>query len=117
MELQLKNGDYVPDGKGGFVRSEGAEEELGRVLFLLTARRGAFSLLPELGSKLYLLPREKPARWQSLAEEYVAQALQGEEGLALQSVTVTPREDGGAEIAAKLNWKGQSLEAAVEVNP
>ena len=41
MELWLKNGDYVPDGKGGFVQLEGEEALLQRVLFRLCARRGS----------------------------------------------------------------------------
>ena len=40
MELWLRDGDYVPDGRGGLVRSEGAEALLQRVLFRLCARRG-----------------------------------------------------------------------------
>ena len=35
MELWLRDGDYVPDGRGGLVRSEGAEALLQRVLFRL----------------------------------------------------------------------------------
>ena len=41
MELQLKNGDYVPDGRGGAVRLTGDAALLQRVLFRLSARRGA----------------------------------------------------------------------------
>ena len=53
MELRLEQGDYVPNGAGGFQRLEGAEALLQRVLFRLTARRGQFPFLPELGSRLY----------------------------------------------------------------
>ena len=49
MELRLEQGDYVPNGAGGFQRLEGAEALLQRVLFRLTARRGQFPFLPELG--------------------------------------------------------------------
>ena len=74
MELKLINGDYVPDGKGGLCRQSGAQEVLSRVLYRLTARRGAMPFLPELGSRLYQVPREKPSVRQSLAARYVAQA-------------------------------------------
>ena len=60
MELRLKNGDYIPDGKGGVVRLSGDNALLQRVLFRLSARRGALPMLPELGSQLYLLGREAP---------------------------------------------------------
>ena len=67
MELQIQNGDYVPDGLGGFRRLTGGEALLQRVLFRLVPRRGAFPFMPELGSRLYLVLREKPAarRWRS----------------------------------------------------
>ena len=61
METKLVNGDYVPDGLGGVERLSGADALLGRVLYRLTARRGQFPPLPELGSRLYLLGRETGA--------------------------------------------------------
>ena len=60
MALLLKDGDYVVDERGGLRTVEGAQDLLQRVLFRLQARRGSFPFLPELGSRLYLLPREKP---------------------------------------------------------
>ena len=50
MELRLEQGDYVPNGAGGFQRLEGAEALLQRVLFRLPARRGQFPFLPELAA-------------------------------------------------------------------
>lgn len=41
MEWRLIDGDYVPDGRGGLTALDGGEEVLARVLFRLTARRGA----------------------------------------------------------------------------
>ena len=61
MELKLEQGDYVPDGAGGFETLDGAQALLARVLFRLTARRGQFPFLPEMGSRLYLLGRERPS--------------------------------------------------------
>ena len=59
------DGDYVPDGMGGLTALSGGAEVLARVLYRLTARRGALPFLPNLGSRLYQLCREKPAarRW------------------------------------------------------
>lgn len=41
---QLREGDYRPDGAGGFALATGGAGVLERVLFLLTARRGGFPL-------------------------------------------------------------------------
>ena len=48
---QLREGDYRPDGAGGFALATGGAGVLERVLFLLTARRGGFPLLPEVGNR------------------------------------------------------------------
>ena len=62
MELKIKDRDYVSDGAGALVRVSGREELLERVLYKLSVRRGSFALMPELGSELHLLWREKGER-------------------------------------------------------
>lgn len=114
MELFLKDGDYLPDGKGGFVRATGGEELLQRVLFKLTARRGCFPLLPKLGSRLYELPRQKRSEWETLARQYVTEALSGEEELTVNAVTVVPL-GGGASVDVVLDYRGESLSVTVKV--
>lgn len=107
MELKLRGGDYVPDGSGGFVRCTGAEGLLAGALFRLTCRRGSFPLWPELGSRLYLLGREKPSHRSAAARQYAqealrdlpllvedAQAVSTAEGLC--TVTVQLRTDSGS---------------------
>ena len=78
MGLSLRNGDYVPDGTGGLRRTEGREALLEQVLFRLTARRGSFPFLPELGSRLWQLGQLPAVQRQSAAEQYVAEALAAE---------------------------------------
>ena len=109
MELMLRDGDYVPDGKGGFLRAEGAGGLLQRVLWKLTVRRGSFPFLPELGSRLYLLTREKPGARETLARQYVAEALAGEE-LEVADVTLE-----GERLRVELTWRGETLSAEVEL--
>ena len=75
MIALLRNGDYCPDGMGGFRQAWGGEEVLERVLFQLTARRGSFPLLPQVGSRLYLRGREKPAARGTVGAGYAAEAL------------------------------------------
>ena len=109
---QLRDGDYVPDGAGGFVQAVGVEEVLERVLFLLTARRGEFPLMPEVGSRLYLLPRAKPSARQALGASYAAEALAEEEDL---SVTGALWEEKEQRLTVYLEWRGEALETQVGI--
>ena len=80
MSMLLENRDYVPDGAGSVRTVEGAEAVLSEALFRLTARRGGFAPLPELGSRMYRLREERPSRREALARQYAAEALAGLEG-------------------------------------
>lgn len=115
MELKLEQGEYVPDGAGGFESLDGAQALLARVLFRLTARRGAFPFLPEMGSQLYQLGREKPSAREALALQYVTQALAPESGLAVLGTTLTQDGSGQAVLEAELEWQGTPLAVQVEL--
>ena len=112
MALKLMDGDYVPDGMGDFVSLCGAEDLLNRVLFKLTARRGSFPLLPEVGSRLYLLLREKPSARQAMGAAWAAEALADEDGL---SVTEAVWDEGSHTLRVLLRWRGESLDVTVSV--
>ena len=103
-EWKMKDGDLIPDGCGGFEALHEEEAMLQRVLFKLKARRGSFPFLPELGSRLHTLNRDKPSMRQSLCATYVAEALQGED------VTVTDveytQEGGNSRVTIHLDWQG-----------
>ena len=111
MENLLRNGDYVPDGFGGFVRLHGEEERLGRALFRLTCRYGAFAFLPSLGSMLYALGKEKPSVRAAAARQYAEQALDGT-GYTVTDASVTALPDGYAAVTVQLR-DGQTLEVRV----
>ena len=113
MENLLRDGDYVPNGFGGFTRLYGAQEVLARALFKLTCRRGALPFLPELGSRLLELGKEKPARRAALARQYAAQALCGM-GLEVEDAEVTQTADGHARVEFWLRYA--DAQQAVEVN-
>lgn len=115
MEMKLEKGEYVPDGAGGFETLDGAQALLARVLFRLTARRGAFPFLPEMGSQLYRLGREKPSAREDLALQYVIQALAPESGLAVLSTTLTQDGRGRADLKAELEWQGEPLTVQVRL--
>ena len=114
MELLLKDRDYVPNGAGGVVALTGAEEMLALVLFRLTARKGAFPFLPGVGSRLHLLRNAKPVQWESLARQYVAEALAGEESLAVAGVTVYAEGDR-LRVEVSLDWNGQAMTTRLSV--
>ena len=115
MELMLRDGDYLPDGTGGVRRAEGSDGLLQRVLWKLTARRGSFPFLPELGSQLHRLPRCRTSQRQGLAEQYVAEALAGEDGLSIESVELAGDGDR-ALLTVRLTWNGTGLTAAVALD-
>ena len=116
MGLSLRNGDYVPDGTGGLRRAEGQAALLERVLFRLTARRGTFPFLPELGSRLWQLGRLSAAQRQSAAEQYVAEALAQGPRLTVEQVDLTEPGGGRAQVTASMTWRGDPLSVTVDVS-
>lgn len=113
MELKLKDRDYIPDGSGGLKRAEGAEAVLARVLFRLSARRGGLPFLPELGSRLHEVLREKPSARLAAAKQYVAQALE-QENVEVTDVVLTQTQEG-AQLVVSLLWQGETLSVTTQV--
>lgn len=109
---KLRNGDYCPDGKGSFETVSGAEEVLERALFQLTVKRGSFPLLPNLGSRLHLLTREKESARQSVGAGYAAEALAGEPDLQVTGAAWNPARQ---ELTVYLTWQGQQLLAPISI--
>jgi len=114
MSLLLKGRDYAADGNGGIAVVRGAEALLGEVLFRLTARRGSFPFLPELGSRMGQLRREKPSAWEVLAQQFAVEALDG-----LDDVTVTGavvrRERDALMVTVDLLWQGEQLSVTAQL--
>lgn len=114
MALLFHDGDYVPDGSGGFQRVKGSAEVLERALWKLSVRRGSFPFLPKLGSRLHLLCRAPAREREALAEGYVKEALADEE-LTVTAVRFTALAEGRGELAVSLLYKGETLTATMEV--
>lgn len=114
MECKIENGDYVPDGAGGLCRLTGSQEVLARALYRLKARRGGLPFLPELGSRLHLLLREKPSARQTLAAQYVAEALKGESSLRVTGVELSGSGERGT-LTVSLEWQGEPLSLTVDL--
>lgn len=113
MELELRDGDYVHIGGGRLRQAAGPEALLQRVLFRLTARRGAFPFWETLGSRLWQLGRVSSEARLSAARQYVAEALSEERGLAVENVSL--QENGGrGYLTVDLTWKGESLSVSLD---
>ena len=115
MELKLKHGDYVPDGVGGLRRVFGQEELLQRIVFKLTARRGMFPFGEDLGSRLWQLGRLSASQRQSAAAQYVAEALENEKAISVESVELSSPEGGVARLKAALKYEGEPLAVALDI--
>lgn len=110
----LRDGDYVPNGGGGLRRVSGQEALLQRVMFLLTARRGTFPFLENLGSRLWQLGLLPARERQGAAVQYVAEALEGQD-LTVESVTLQPLPGGGTRLTAALSRRGETVTASLEL--
>ena len=115
MELKLEHGDYVPDERGGLQALSGAEALLQRVLFRLCAKRGQFPFLPQMGSRLYQLGRERPSARQTMAAQYAAEALADEPGLNVLQATLKPGPGGVEQLTLALEWQGSPLSVSLDL--
>ena len=112
MEMKLVDGDYVPDIWGGFERVTDGEEILQRVLFKLRCRKGGFAPLPEIGSRLYLLGREKAQNMSAAARQYIFEALADEDDIEVNGVSAERKDDEAVYVRAEITYK-DGLTAAV----
>ena len=107
MELKLKNGDYVKNGYHDLESVSGAEEAAQRIMMKLRARRGGFALMPDYGSRLYTLASVRPGRRESMARQFIAEALEGEKVLLEELRLIDDGENLNLELSLKLG--GQRL--------
>lgn len=111
FEPCLENGDYVLTDAGALKRAVDAHDELlRRVLLRLKARRGGFVLAPEFGSRLHLVPREKPSARVGAALRYAAEAL-ADEPLTVVAASLADAADGSLELTLTLELDGGSTES------
>ena len=115
MELKLQNGDYVVDGIGGLCRVSGHEELLQRVLFRLSARRGMFPFLKNLGSSLWKLGQLVESERGAAAKQYVVEALEAEKDLQVLSVALVPTNADEANLTVKVKWNGEPFVATLGI--
>lgn len=116
MELKLVNGDYVPDMEmgTGFETVTGIDEIFQRVLFKLKVQRGSFPLIPDLGSDLWKIHKEKKSNRESAAFKYIAEALQNESMINIKNVTVSDTHDG-IKVDVKLQYNDETASLSIEI--
>lgn len=114
MSLLLNERDYMADGNGGVTVVRDGEAMICEALFRLTARRGSFPFLPELGSRMGQLRREKPSAWDSLAQQFAVEALAGLDGVTVTGAAVS-REEDALMVTVKLMWEGTPLSVSVQL--
>ncbi len=114
MSLLLKDRDYAAGENGAAAVAADGEALMGEVLFRLTARRGSFPFLPELGSRMHQLRREKPSGWDSLARQFAVEALAGLPGVAVTGAKVTQEGDALC-VAVELLWRGEGLRVTAQL--
>lgn len=115
VELVLNDGDYVPDGNGGLRAAEGNEAVLQRMLWLLSVKRGSFPFLPRMGSRLYLLPREKPGNRLSAAKQYVEEALADQREVKVSAVELSEGDGDCLALTVRLDYRGEKMSGTVTV--
>ena len=113
MSLLLENKDYCA-AQGGLKEVSGGEAVLNEVLFRLTAKRGAFPLMPELGSRFFLLGREKPSARAEMAAQFASEALKELEDVEVTGVRLTQMGELRLRIAVDLKRQGTPLTAIWE---
>ena len=116
MELELRNGDYIPNGTGGLCRLEGTRALVQRVLFRLKARRGSFPFWDSLGSRLWKLGRLPVRERQAAARQYVEEALAEEPGLRVESVELAQGGDGTALLTVGMTCGEEPLTVTLEMD-
>ena len=114
MSLLLKERDYAADGNGGVTVVQDGDALVNEVLFRLTARRGSFPFLPELGSRMGQLRREKPSAWETLARQFAAEALTGLDGVTVTGAAVR-REQDALMVTVELLWQGTALSVTAQL--
>jgi len=115
LMLNFEGRDHAQTMQGWPVPIDGAEEIAQRIRLRLTVRRGSFRLDPELGSRLYALPRGDSGRMEQFARESIEEALDPMPEVRLEEVgcRYDPVEDR-AWLDCRFLWRGQGIELTIE---
>lgn len=115
LMLDFENRDLAKTPQGWPTLIEGVEEVAQRLRLRLTVRRGSFRLDPELGSRLYALPRGDSDRMERFARQAVEEALSPMPEVRLEELSCRYDPDGDrAYVDCRFVWRGQDIDLTVE---
>lgn len=115
LKLNFEGRDLARGPQGWPVPIEGVEEEAQRLMLRLTMRRGSFRLDPELGSRLYAMPRGDTARMERFAAEAIEEALTDLPEVRLDGLSCRyDAEEDRAFVDCRFVWRGQNIDLTVE---
>ena len=86
-----------------------------RITMKLAARRGGFSAMPEYGSQLHRLGRVRHSEKESMAAQYVMEALSDEPDVQLKALSLTENPEGGAVLELNFAVRGETLRLTAAV--
>lgn len=114
LMLDFENRDLAKTPQGWPAPIDGVEEVAQRLRLRLTVPRGSFRLDPELGSRLYALPRGDSERMERFARQAVEEALSPMPEVRLEELSCRydPDEDR-AYLDCRFVWRGQDIALTV----
>lgn len=115
LKLDFEGRDHAQTPQGWPVPIEGAEEIAQRIQLRLMVRRGSFRLDPELGSRLYAMPRGEEERMEQFAREAIEEALAPMSEVRLDGVSCRWDPAGDlVRVDCRFLWRGREIELSVE---
>lgn len=115
LMLDFENRDLASTPQGWPIPIEGAQEAAQRLRLRLIIPRGSFRLDPELGSRLYALPRGDTSRMERFAKDAIEEALSSMPETRLETLRCRydPDEDR-AYLDCRFVWKEQEIDLSLE---
>lgn len=114
LKIDFTARDTAQTVQGWPLRVAGTEEVAQSILLRLSIPRGSFRLDPDLGSRLYALPRGPVTQMESFARQAVEEAVAEMPGLLLTGVTCRyDAESDQGWVDCSFSWKGQEIETTV----
>lgn len=115
IKLDFEERDLAKTAQGWPISIDGVEEVAQRLMLRLTVRRGSFRLDPDLGSRLYAMPRGDSGRMERFARDAVEEALADLPEVRLEELSCRyDAAEDRAFVDCRFVWRGQNVDLTVE---